>query len=72
MNDLTPQEQQELDGYSKYLEDWKNRAIAKFKAGMIEHRGEIPSELDLEKEIEHEVMDITGYNYFKSIRHLEK
>lgn len=66
MKELTTEELKELKGYSEYLEDWKIRAIAKFKAGIIEHRGEVPAELDLEKEIEHEVMDITGYNYFKT------
>ena len=46
--------------------DYKYVSIEKFEKGIIEHRGKSIDDLDLEKEIEDELIDIIAYKFFKT------
>lgn len=65
---LTEKDIAEVMAYNIYLQSFVERATLKFAKGRIEHRDEDINKLDLEKEIENELFDITAYNFLRGSR----
>lgn len=58
---LTPEEIQKLADFGAYLEEWAVACLAKFKKGIIAHRGEAP--FDPMTEFDDEVFDMVAYRH---------